>query len=181
MHHEFQTDNLVESFVGVWKRVTTEPRSFFEDMPVSGGLQNPLVFLLLCLCIDAVGFLLIGPRGFTPLNVIIVGVVKSFVYAGLLMLIARQLFAGVGDYEATYRVVAYASAPTALAWIPLVGPLALLYGLFLVIVGLERVHTFDTVRSALSLLLAAIAVGALLTVLGGGAWAWLPLRSASCC
>lgn len=180
MHHEFQTDNLIDSFVGVWKRVTTEPRAFFEQMPVSGGLQNPLVFLAICLGIDALGFLLIGPRGSAP-AVLIVGIVMSFAYAGVLMLVARQLFSGAGDYEATYRVVAYSHAPTALAWIPLIGPLAALYGLYLAIVGLERVNTFDAVRSVLTLLLAAIALGAVSLVLGGAAWLMLPLRAASCC
>jgi hypothetical protein len=174
MHHEFQTDNPFDSFAGVWRRVTTEPRGFFQDMPVSGGLQNPLLFMTICLALGSLGFLLVGPR-WLALWFLIGGIVRSFVAAAILMAIARQLFAGVGDYEATYRAVAYASAPAALLWIPLVRPLVALYGLFLVIVGLERVHGFDAVKSVLTVLLGLIVVGAIGWMLGG-CCGWLPMR-----
>jgi hypothetical protein len=166
-HHELQTDDFAASFVGVWRRVTTEPRSFFQEMPVTGGLQNPLVFLVACLAVSGVGFLLVGPR---PRAVwfVLEGVVRSFVYAAILMVIARQLFGGGGDYEASYRVVAYASAPIALFWVPVVGRLTILYIAFLIIVGLERAHGLDATRSALTLLLAGIAIVVLGHVLGFG-------------
>lgn len=165
MHHEFQIENFVDSFVGVWRRVTTEPRSFFQDMPLSGGLQGPLVFLVVCLAVSALGFLVIGPRGLA-LWFIVAGVLRSFVGAAILMVIARQLFAGAGDYEATYRVVAYASAPVALLWIPFIRPLVTLYSLFLLIIGLERAQGYDAVKSVLTLLLSAIALVTLGWVLG---------------
>lgn len=174
MHHEFQTDNFLDSFVGVWKRVTTEPRAFFQDMPLSGGLQNPLLFLVACLVVSALGFLVIGPRHFA-LWFLAIGIVRSFVGAAVLMVIARQLFGGAGDYEATYRAVAYASAPAALLWLPLVRPLVALYGLFLLIVGLERTQGFDTVKAVLTLLLAAVVLFALGWMLGV-THGWMPLR-----
>jgi hypothetical protein len=172
MHHELQIDNLYESFTGVWKRVTTEPRSFFEEMPVSGGLQNPLVFLLVCLAISAVGFLVIGPRGLA-LWILALGVVRAFIGALVVMVVARQVFRGTGDYEATFRALAYSSAPVALLWIPLIRPLVALYLLFLVILGIERVHGFDAGKAVLTLLLSFIAIGTIVWTLG---WAhlWIP-------
>jgi hypothetical protein len=91
------------------------------------------------------------------------------------MAIARQLFGGAGDYEATYRAVAYASAPAALLWLPLVKPLVALYSLYLLIVGLERAQGFDTVKAVLTVLLAAVvlvAVGWMLGLTHG----WMPMR-----
>jgi hypothetical protein len=169
MHEELQTDNFIDSFVGVWKRVTSDPRGFFQDMPVRGGLQNPLIFMAVCLAVSALVFLIFGPRVFA-LHLLIGGVIRSFIYAAIFLVIARQLFAGTGDYEATYRVIAYASAPFALFWVPFVGKLALLYSAFLIIVGLERVHGFDAVKSVLTVLLASIAVFALGWVLGLHHW-----------
>src|SRR6185295_15574068 len=116
--------------------------------------------LTICLAITAIGFLVIGPRGFAVWFMLI-ALVRSFVAALVLMLIARQIFAGVGDYEATYRAVAYASAPVALLWIPLIRPLVLLYVLFLLIIGIERVQGFDAVKSVLTLLLGAVAMAAI--------------------
>jgi len=157
MHEEFRTEQFAESFVGVWKRVVTDPRGFFQDMPIRGGIQSPLLFLVGCLVLAALGFLVVGPRGF-GLSLVFWGTVRSFLYAVVFMLIARQVFSGIADYEAHYRVVAYASAPMALMWVPLVGSLAFLYTLFLVIVGLERINGFDAVKSVLTVLLASLVV-----------------------
>jgi len=169
MHEELQTDNLPESFPGVWRRVMSEPRQFFEDMPVTGGLQRPLVFLLICLAISAVGLLLIGPRPWA-LWILLVGIVRAFVGALVLMVIAQQVFRGSGDYEATFRAVAYGSAPVALVWIPLLRPLFGLYAFFLIIPGLERVHGFDATKAVLTLFLAAIVLLVFAWVLGWHAW-----------
>jgi hypothetical protein len=173
MHHEFQTDNPFNSFIGVWKRVTTEPRSFFQEMPVSGGLQNPLLFTTVSLAFGSLGFLIFGPRGLA-LWFLIGGIVRGFVAAAILMVVARQMFGGAGDYQATYRVLAYASAPVALLWIPLVSPLIAIYGLFLVVVGLERVHSFDAVKSVLTVLLGVVVLAAIGWCLGR-ACCWTPM------
>ncbi len=157
MHEEFRTEQFAESFVGVWKRVTTDPRGFFQDMPVRGGIQAPLLFMVGCLVLAGLGFLVVGPRGF-GLSLVFWGTVRSFFYAVVFMAIARHIFSGTGDFEASYRVVAYASAPLALLWVPFLGKLTLLYALFLVIIGLERVHGFDAVKSVLTVLLASIVV-----------------------
>jgi hypothetical protein len=74
------------------------------------------------------------------------------------MLVARNVFAAGADFEASYRVVAYASAPLALMWLPLVGSWTFLYTIFLVIVGLERVNGFDAVKSVLTVVLASVVV-----------------------
>jgi hypothetical protein len=173
MHHELQTDNFLESFPGVLRRVVTEPRRFFEEMPVTGGLQNPTVFLLACLVICGIGFLIVGPRGLA-LWIIVLGLIRTFVGAFVLMLVARHVFHGTGDYEATYRAVAYGSAPVVLAWIPFVRPLVALYALFLVIVGLERAQGFDATKAVLTILLSILVLGAFLWVFGFGHW-WTPM------
>ncbi len=155
MHEEFRPEQSAESFIGVWKRVVTDPRGFFQDMPIRGGIQAPLLFLVGCLVCAALGFLVFGPRGF-GLSLVFWGTVRSFLYAAVFMLIARHVFSGTGDYEANYRIVAYATAPMALMWVPFVGGLAILYTIFLVIVGMERINGFDAVKSVLTVLLASV-------------------------
>ncbi len=165
MHEEFRTEQFAESFIGVWKRVVTDPRGFFQDMPIRGGIQSPLLFLVGCLVIAALGFLVIGPRGF-GLSLVFWGTLRSFLYAVVFMLVARQVFAGAADFEATYRVVAYATAPMALMFVPVLGGLTFLYTMFLIIVGLERVNGFDATKSVLSVLLATIVIIAISWALG---------------
>jgi hypothetical protein len=155
MHEEFRTEQFAESFVGVWKRVITDPRGFFQDMPTRGGIQAPLLFLVGCLVLAGLGFLVVGPRSF-GLSLVFWGTVRSFLYAAVFMVIGRHVFSGTGDYEASYRVVAYATAPMILLWVPRLGGLTMLYTIFLVIIGIERVHGFDAVKSVLTVLLASI-------------------------
>ena len=143
MHHEFQTDDPVNSFSGVWKRVITEPRAFFQDMPITGGLPAPLGFLAICLGLCALGFLIFGPRGWT-LRIIIEGILRSLVYGALLTVVARNLFAsGDGrcrppmpvndgaiaydgwdrlDHELEDFTAALADQPTTEAFLPAVSP-----------------------------------------------------------
>jgi hypothetical protein len=157
MHEEFRTEQFAESFIGVWQRVVTDPRGFFQDMPIRGGIQAPLLFLVGCLVLAALGYVIVGPRTI-GLGLIFWGTVRSFLYAVVFLLIARHVFSGTADFEANYRVVAYASAPLALMWLPIVGGLTFLYTIFLVIVGIERINGFDAVKSVLTVLLASVVV-----------------------
>ena len=44
-------------------------------------------------------------------------IIRLFLVAALLLLVARRLFAGTGDFEATFRICAYATAPVVLLYV----------------------------------------------------------------
>ena len=67
----------------------------------------------------------------------------GFVSAAALTLVAQHLFEGRAGFEPTFRVVAYAAAPIVLFWVPRLWVLALLYGWYLQIRGVERVNEFE--------------------------------------
>ena len=66
-----------------------------------------------------------------------------------------MLFVGAGNsgYEATFRVVSYVSVTSLVNWIPVIGGLLALYGLYLAVVGIREVHATTTGRAALVVLL----------------------------
>src|SRR5438034_1113930 len=135
------------------RRVVTAPHGFFADMPQTGGLGGPTLFLALCAAINAAGRLLFA-AGVRGMIASFVGqMVAAFVLAALLVLVAQNLFEGRGGYEPTFRVVAYAWAPLVVGWLPLVGSLALVYSAYLMLRGLERVQAQDTTRAALTLVI----------------------------
>ena len=143
----------IEGFPALWQRVVTAPHGFFADMPQTGGLGEPTIFLALCAAINAAGRLLFA-AGVRGLIASFVGqMVAAFVLAALLVLVAQNLFEGRGGYEATFRVVAYAWAPLVVGWLHLVGSLALVYSAYLMLRGLERVQAQDTTRAALTLVI----------------------------
>ncbi len=94
-----------------------EPREFYRDMPSTGGFENPL------------GFLAISGAFYFILKVVVSGLpntVNAFFLVclvvifgpGILMLACRYLFEGVGDYQGTLRLCAYAGVTLTRAWIP---------------------------------------------------------------
>jgi hypothetical protein len=149
---EFDAKDPVGSFASTWQRVIFEPRAFFDSLPPAGGLQPPFFFALICVAIGAFGFMIFGGgiRGF--LGLLIIGAARLFIGASIVALVAQYLFEGRGDYEASFRVLAYSTAVAVVIGIPIVKYFAALYGAYLVIIGLAKAHGFDTVRALLTAL-----------------------------
>ena len=168
---EFDRSDVLSSFGQIWKTLMTDPQGFFLAMPLTGGLGNPLVFATICFVIAGGGFLVSGAGFRFAVMVLIWGIVRLFLGAAFLLLVAWKIFAGEGDFEATFRVCAYATAPVVLLWIPVIRYLAVLYIGYLVIIGLQRAQQFDSVKAVLTVVLSA-AIGVFLSLPCGGPRTW---------
>src|SRR2546429_2450732 len=115
---EFEGAAVLEGFPNTWKRVMTDPRGFFADMPEVGGLQAPLAFLGVSAVISAAGHLVMGGGLGGFLRIVLWQVLGAFVSAGLFVLIAQPLFGGGAGFAPALRVVACAAAPVVLALLP---------------------------------------------------------------
>jgi hypothetical protein len=153
--YEFNTKDFMNSFIGVMKTVLVKPNDFYQHMPTTGGFSPPFVFLVVCLGVSGIlAAIIAGVDVFLFLKLLIFGAIFSFIGAGILHLIAQQFFEGKGAYEGVYRTVAYAGVVNLLTWIPVVGFLAGLYGLYLQIVGLEKVHKITAGQAVITVLIA---------------------------
>ena len=161
-----------DSFAVTWRRVMTDPDGFFAEMPETGGLRDPALFLIACAAVNALGHLLTGWGLAGMIRIFVAQVAAGFIGAVILVLVAQHLFSGRGGFEPTFRVVAYAAAPRVFLWVPFIGPLALVYSAYLIVRGLERVQGIDAARAVLTLLV-AVAVLWLLSVVRTGRVAWL--------
>src|SRR3990167_69050 len=109
------------------KSVILSPRTFFDSMPVTGGLYEPLKFFAVAMTVDVVMSLL------TNFN-IMVAITKLILLPVGLCLIAllanflAQAMGGKGQFEGTMRIYAYSSATLLVGWIPVLNLLAALYG-----------------------------------------------------
>ena len=171
---EFDPQATARGFAESWRRVMTDPRGFFATMPETGGLQEPLIFLVICAALNALGHALIGVALRPALAAFLWEMVFALLLAVVLVLVAQNLFDGRAGFEPTMRVVAYAAAPMVFLWLPGLGVLARLYSWYLLVRGLERVDAFDAPRAVLT-----VAVGvAVLFVVGlasaGGSWHAFP-------
>ena len=166
--YEFNTKDFMNSFIKVMKTVLVKPNDFYQHMPTTGGFSPPFVFLVVCLGVSGIlAAIIAGVDVFLFLKLLIFGAIFSFIGAGILHLIAQQFFEGKGAYEGVYRTVAYAGVVNLLTWIPVVGFLAGLYGLYLQIVGLEKVHKITAGQAVITVLI-AFAVYLIMGLVVGG-------------
>jgi len=156
---------LLVGFLKTAKTVLFSPRKFFSSMPVEGGLLGPYVFFLFCTMfsfIVSVCLTLAMSGTFSPwiFLVMFAALWMPFISAAILNLLFTKLLRTGGSYEATFRVVCYASAVNLFAWIPdfFVILLFQFYEIYLSALGLSVVHRTGLGQALL------IVIGTLLTV-----------------
>jgi len=153
------------------RAVILRPAAFYRNLPLTGGFQEPLIFLAVLSLVAGLvsGALLllqgrIGPALGTVLLTPVMSAVFGFVGAAILYGIWR-LMGSEKNYETAYRCLAYTAAiaplTTLLRIIPyLGGALASAWILFLLFTASVEIHSLPrkkalTVWGALFLLLAA--------------------------
>lgn len=147
----------VKRFIDTWKEVLSKPSAFFTKMPPKGGYKEPLKFVLVCYIPFAIFtffteiFYLDFPALLLPPLALLIGIIVVFVQS-IIVHVGVRIFAGEKNkgFESTLRVISYASATAVFLWIPIIGALIPLYGIYLGIVGLMKVHKTTRIRAFLA-------------------------------
>ena len=160
---EFNYQDPVQSFISTVQRVVLQPADFYRGILRRGDFLNPLIFAIICYEVSAIlgGLIALafGNRGFGGFigNIILAPIgaaIGLFIGAGILYLLVMVIVGSRNSgYEATFRVAAYTSVVNLVSWIPLIGWIASLYGIYLAIVGIREVHTTTTGKAALVVLI----------------------------
>jgi hypothetical protein len=192
---DYDLSNPIESFADVVRQVVLQPVGFFAGLPRRGSLLNPLLFALICTEIAAIvggilrlagvggafvtgyGFQVPPNQGFGEFigSVVLApigGVIGVFVVAVIAHLLVRLVVGAMNaGFGATFRVVAYTSVTSLVSWIPFVGGLLALYGIYLAVVGIREMHNTTTGKALVVVLLPVIVIVvlALLGLLVAGA------------
>ncbi|WP_292376997.1 MULTISPECIES: YIP1 family protein [unclassified Methanosarcina] len=197
-------------YVETWKEVMQTPSDFYREMPKTGGYADPLTFAAISFIVYALLAALFtvlfghgmymdgsmyggmyngmygGMRGlgfFAILMTVIItpiaGIISLFIEAAILYIIYKIL-GGAGTYEGTVRFISYATAVLVLSWIPIIGWIAGIYGIYLYIVGGMYVHDVSMTRSVIAIILPTLIVILLMAIVM--AWLFassglLPLRA----
>ena len=186
---DYDLSNPLESFADTVRRVVLQPVGFFAALPRSGSLLNPLIFALICTVISAIlggilrlagvgeGFVagyglqvpenqglgeFIGSVIFAPIG----GVIGVFVVAGIGQLVIRLVVGATNSgFGATFRVASYTGVTSLVSWIPIIGGILALYGIYLAVVGIREMHGTTTGKAVIVVLFPVILI-LLLTLLG---------------
>ena len=187
---EFRYTDPVQTFIATVQAVVLRPVDFFRGILRQGDLINPLIFALICYEVAAIlGGLLrvvgIGAtnQGFGEFLVSIIlapifAAIGLFIGAGILHLLVMLIVGSRNSgFEATLRVVAYSAVTSLVSWIPYIGGLLSLYGIYLGIVGIREMHNTTTGQAALVVLIpAAIVLLLVFFVIGAAAFFILSQR-----
>ena len=167
---EFNYQDPVQSFLNAVRGVVTAPVDFFRGIRRQGDFVNPLIFAIICYEVSAIlgGLLSLvgvsGSRGFGAFLVSIIlapigAAIGLFIGAGIIHLLVMLIVGSRNSgFEGTFRVSAYSSVTSLVSWIPFIGWIASLYGIYLAIMGIREVHNTTTGRAALVVLIPAVVV-----------------------
>jgi hypothetical protein len=172
---EFRYTDPVQTFISTVQGVVLQPANFFRGILRQGDFINPLIFAIICYEVSAIlgGIIGVafGNRGFGGFIVSIIlapifTAIGLFIGAGIIHLLVMLIVGSRnGGFEATFRVAAYSSVVNLVSWIPFIGWIASLYGIYLGIVGIREVHTTTTGKAALVVLIPAAVVILLVLIL----------------
>ena len=179
---EFNYQDPVQSFISTVRRVVLQPVDFYRGILRRGDFLNPLIFAIICYEVYSIlsGILALAGIGQQTFAGFIVSLILApifaaiglFIAAGILHLLV-MLIVGSGNsgFEATFRVGAYAAVTSLVSWIPFIGWIASLYGIYLAIVGIREVHTTTTGKAAIVVLIpAAVVLLIVFLVIGAAAF-----------
>ncbi len=167
---EFNINDPVQSFINTVRNVVTAPVGFFRGIRREGDLVNPLLFAIICYEVAAIlgGLLsLVGVTGSQGIGSFLISIILApifaaiglFIGAGILHLLVMLIVGSSNSgFEGTFRVSAYSSVTSLVSWIPIIGLIASLYGIYLAIMGIREVHNTSTGRAAIVVLIPAAVV-----------------------
>jgi hypothetical protein len=180
---EQKTMNKGKGFLNIWWQVVSSPTEFFSRLDTAGDLSKSYVFALLNALILGAGLFLglsLGwinkwkgpaiPTSSLPalmLFLLLWGIMFSatiFIQTAILNICAKLLL-GKGKYNDTFKVLAYTWSVNVFGWIPGFNIIAGIYGLYITIIGLKKVHSFSTGKAILTILLPGILAIALVGIM----------------
>ncbi len=187
---EFNYTDPVQSFVSTVRRIVLQPVDFFRGILRRGDFINPLIFAIICYEVSAILGGLLRLAGIGAANQGVGGFLATIIFAPIIAAIGLFIGAGIlhllvmlivgsrnAGFEATLRVVAYSAVTSLVSWIPIIGGLLSLYGIYLGIVGIREMHNTTTGKAALVVLIpAAIVLLLVFFVIGAAAFFILSQR-----
>lgn len=166
---EFSLDRPVSSALATIRAVLFSPRTFFSNLPADGPLKEPVLFVLLVgtltgvlgAVVALISNVLAGDLSAGDLRAAVVegllfallSPVGAAVAAAIYLLSIRTFVGKVADFSQVYRLLAYAFSAFALAWVPVLGSVAISYAL-LVLMGIAIKEVYET--SFLTAVIAAL-------------------------
>ncbi|MCK4500138.1 YIP1 family protein [Candidatus Babeliales bacterium] len=161
-----QKQGFLKNFISDWKGVFVKPKDFFAATTMEYG--KALKFAGINILIYSIGTAFITQTlrktlFFNPLLLFVYIFISTFLGLFILSFIMHcffKIFGGKGSYKESLGVRAYSLAISIFSWIPIVGIIAEIYGLYITVRGGEVKHNLSAGKSV-----AAVVISLLLPLL----------------
>ncbi|MDQ7782536.1 MAG: YIP1 family protein [Desulfomonilaceae bacterium] len=180
---ERENYGTLSAFIQTATKCLLTPTRFFSKLPVTGGFLNPILFAGFSLVVSlalayawtqlfmrGAGFLgLIFALVFGMVVAAIAVPIGLFIWSGILHVCLLMVGGAHRGFEATFRVVSYASVTNLFHAIPFVGNLISLWGMVLTVIGLRETHRTSTGKAVAAVaipLVAAVGLAVILLIMG---------------
>jgi len=165
------------NYIETCKEVILRPSDFYRRMPTTGGYSEPVIFAVISIIIGLIlkaivsyGMFIFGIHsriltfGSIPVSkfdfsafphvieLFFTTIAGIFIGSLILNFLYKKL-GGTGSYEGTVRFMCYGQAINLISWIPLLNLIAIIYALYIFIVGGSFVHNVSNGKSAVIVLL----------------------------
>ena len=176
---EFNLHRPLSSALATIRAVLFSPRAFFASFPADGPLKEPVLFALLVgtvtgvlgAIVALVSNALTGGVGADDLRAAVVegllfavlSPVGVAVAAVVYLLSIRTFVGNVADFPQAYRIVAYAFSAFVVAWVPVLGSVAISYALLVLMgIAIKEVYEASFLTAVITALVGFIPVGSAL-------------------
>jgi hypothetical protein len=151
---EFEPGCFFDTFIGVTQRMIMRPREFFRQLPVTKSLVNPAVFLTVCSFLTALFVANARSGGFQLfLLLCCANVCSTMLGSGVMHILVKKMYRSEALFGSTLRILAYASLMDTVSWVPVLGPFAYFYGLYLIFLGMQELHRLTPRQAALTVII----------------------------
>ena len=117
------------------------------------NINNPFIFLVICAFLSSLFIANVRQGDFTLFFVLLfANTMSGFVGSIVLHWLVSKIFSSKAPFQLTFRIVAYASIMDIASWIPVIGPIAYFYGLYLIFLGLQEIHQLKPKQAGTALL-----------------------------
>ncbi|RLG15827.1 MAG: hypothetical protein DRN71_00390 [Candidatus Nanohalarchaeota archaeon] len=158
-------------FLNKIKLIILNPKKFFSIMPKTGGYKEPLIFYMI---MTAIMVLVFTPTDLSSINLLIslIAILSTLIIctpilfvSALILHIFLKILGAQGKYESTVRVMAYSSAASIFAWIPYAGILAILYQIYISVIGYKAVHNISALKIIIGFILIILLIIVILAII----------------
>ncbi len=162
---EFDPGRFFESFIDVGRQLILQPRQFFRNLPKSPDIKSPSVFLTVCAFFLALFYANFQNADYRLFLILFFSTILSaFITSYILNIIVWKVYGVRSAFSSTFRIIAYTGLMNVVSWIPVVGLLAYLYGIYLIILGLQETYRLNP-RQALGSLALIVGIEFLIVLL----------------